>query len=471
MSIRGYSNIMGFLSSIISSIGSALGITKKPTQLGSVIVKPSEVSSVSKGTPYSVPATGVSGIGGGSSSQTSKPITDTRSLVPQGNIEEAIASQTGGGQIQLGTTTTPKMATQATYNPETTTRKGNTLTDAELAKIPINQRPKAINSLTGQEMLAPQVTTEEASPTSAYTLQQAGTAIGAAVGGTALNAIVSNASSLLLGLQNYFTSIGATAKTAAGAKSIAATSKEAAGIASKSGVGEVAVNTATKATGIKALTNILANNKLLTVGAIISMGWQTGSGQTQVRKDISSYIKDSGDLAVKLRQVGMTAEADELYQNGVDLLDGLDAIVPYIPLIGKVFEENKIQEYRDELNRVNNLYEEQLELEAKQAALDERAYKEQQLQEQRAYEERLLAERRAYEQQLLEEQRAYEEEQAAKEREADAAAAFAAEATATEGTGGSTLNFGILNSGGDIEYVDINKASQFYYGKAFEELT
>lgn len=465
---------MGFISNLISTVGKIFTPKKKET-LGEVIVKPSEVGQLSQGTRYSVPETGVSGVAGGKTTQgtsnTMENITlQGKSIVSQGNIQQELAnvSKTFTGE-QLQPTQQPKIDNQT----RGIIREGNTMTDEELMAIsPTPEgRPMMINSLTGKPMMAPQLTEAEAAVGSPYNIKSSLTSMGGASLSAAIPAILSSASAALSSLQALFTRIGAQASTTAGAKALASTAPEAAGVASKTIAGEVAVNTATKATGIQAISNILRNNKLLTAGAIISMGWQTGEKQTTTRKDISSYIKDSGELAVKLRQAGMNEEADQLYENNKDLLDGIDTIIPYIPLIGKVIEENKIQKYRDELSALNNKYEELQIEQAKQKVLDDRAYKEQQLQEQRRYDEARLAEARAYAESQKEEERRYQEEQAAKESEAAEAEALRAEALATESLGGSTLNFGILGSGGDIEYVDINKAAQYYYGKPYEELT
>ena len=84
---------MGFFSNIINSIKKTLGIGQ-PKQLGSVIVKPSEVSQISKGTPYSVPETGVTGVGGGASKQ------GTPFSIPTGNIQEELKSGSTGANVQ-----------------------------------------------------------------------------------------------------------------------------------------------------------------------------------------------------------------------------------------------------------------------------------------------------------------------------------------------------------------------------------
>ncbi len=70
------SSIGGAVSGAISSVSQALGITKKPTQqLGSVYIKPNEVSQVTGNTPVTVVDTSKS----------------TSSLIPSGNIQNSLS--------------------------------------------------------------------------------------------------------------------------------------------------------------------------------------------------------------------------------------------------------------------------------------------------------------------------------------------------------------------------------------------
>ena len=77
------------------------------------------------------------------------------------------------------------------------------------------------------------------------------------------------------------------------------------------------------------------------------------------------------------------------------------------------------------------------------------------------------AEQRAYNEAQRDEQRAYNEQQQAIADQQQ----FVEESTATENSGASTLNFGILGSSGEVEFVDRDAASNVYFGKVFEELT
>ena len=83
-----------------------------------------------------------------------------------------------------------------------------------------------------------------------------------------------------------------------------------------------------------------------------------------------------------------------------------------------------------------------------------------------------------YSQYQKEEQRDYNEAQTAEQRaysESQTAAAYEQkaidEATDTQEAGSSTLNFGILNSSGEQEFVDRDAASNVYFGVVYEELT
>jgi hypothetical protein len=293
--------------------------------------------------------------------------------------------------------------------------------------------------------------------------------------------------------------VGSLALTANGAKELASTIPEASGVypwLAKTGitgavgeVGAVASNTKTAATGIKAITQalFLTNLGKATIGGIILSTGLTGS--TQVRKEVSDYIKNSGEMAMELREVGMNDLADELAASNKDLKDGFDVIIPYIPYLGKNIEMNKIQGYTDRLNEMNLKYEAAVKkekeeeimtaLETEQQAAevkreqdladtaDERAYEEKQDAAQRPQDQADLADKRAYEEAKLKEQRAYDEEQAriAEERR------MGIEGTATETAQGSTLTFGLLNTSGAVEFVDKDKASNVYFGKTYEELT
>jgi hypothetical protein len=214
---------------------------------------------------------------------------------------------------------------------------------------------------------------------------------------------------------------------------------------------------------------------------------------------MTKYIKDSGELMVKLQEAGMTDLAKELRDSNDDLKNGFDVITPYIPLIGQNREKTKILDYTDRLNEIILTYDEkakQMTEEKKQAAekaaadakIEQRAYEEKQLADKRAYEEKQLADKRAYDEQQAKDKAAADKEKADRERrqkqqdvaeqrtyteqqdQIQAERQYDLSATATESAGSSTLNFGLLSSGGSIEFVDRDKASQVYFGKPYELL-
>jgi FKBP-type peptidyl-prolyl cis-trans isomerase len=74
---------------------------------------------------------------------------------------------------------------------------------------------------------------------------------------------------------------------------------------------------------------------------------------------------------------------------------------------------------------------------------------------------------RDFQQQQQQQQQDYQ----AQNNQAQWQADYNAQATATETSQGSTLTFGLLNTGGATEFVDKDKASQVYYGKNYDELT
>jgi hypothetical protein len=293
--------------------------------------------------------------------------------------------------------------------------------------------------------------------------------------------------------------LGQVALSPGGASAIASAIPEAAGIAPAiAKVGLPLVNTATTAAKVGFITKLLTTqgvSSALGIGAIV----QGISGATSTREKISDYIKDSGELIMKLREAGMTDMADELAESNKDLRDGWDLIIPYLPVMGKHTEMNKVQGYRDKLNEDLNAYDAKVRSDKEKQAADKLAADQAAKIEQRAYDEKQLADKRAYEEKQLTDKRAYDEQQAKDKAAADAAKAdkerqqkqqdvteqrtyteqqaqFQANqqydqlATATESAGSSTLNFGLLSSGGSIEFVDRDKASQVYFGKPYELL-
>lgn len=318
----------------------------------------------------------------------------------------------------------------------------------------------------------------------------------------ALNvALLINAASGIYKAMATMNKIGAVALAPGGAEAIAATIPAAGGIAPTvaSTVAPVA-NTKTVATTIGFLKNILATKNILrtslVLGGVVGV-FSSAAGSAKEKTDIEEEV---GDYLPKLREAGMVDMADELRDSVADLRDGWDAVISYLPYIGKNIGSSKIEGIRSKLNKAVDDYDAIVKKEKEQELTAEIAYKTQQQEEQRIYDEQQLAEKRAYEEQQLadkraydesqaalkeqqqqqttEEQRAYNEQQTAEQRaynEQQQALrdqqAAGLEATATETSQGSTLTFGLLNSAGGKEFVDKDKAAQYYFKAPYEELT
>lgn len=83
------------------------------------------------------------------------------------------------------------------------TKRGNTLTDAELELIPRNERPLMINPLTGKEMLSPQLTTEESRLFGAENIQATLSSFGAFGGGAGSAGKIASARASLVNLNKW----------------------------------------------------------------------------------------------------------------------------------------------------------------------------------------------------------------------------------------------------------------------------
>jgi len=328
--------------------------------------------------------------------------------------------------------------------------------------------------------------------------------------------------------------IGSIALTPGGAATLAEASPEAAGVVKTvASAGVPAVNTINNASRIKALTGVMSRLGMgnAAIGYVLAASGlsvpltSSISGAASTDESISKFAEEVGNYLPKLRDAGMNDEADELNDLVKDLRDGLDVAVKYIPLIGKSIESSKISGYKDKMNSITDSYEAKIKADEafvadvalryrlgeevspqdvskaakidpdilllKQAAdklaaekaaqpgidaqkaADAQASKE----EQRRYNEQREAEGRTYSEGQKEDQRAYNEQQQAEQRayneaqqaKADEMAQDASD-TATETSGGSVLNFGLLSSSGALEFVDRDKASQVYFGKPYELL-
>ena len=287
----------------------------------------------------------------------------------------------------------------------------------------------------------------------------------------------------------YFIGTGTSALTAKGASTLASGSAEAAGVApAVTTAGGVTPNTATAAKGIGAISKALKDNQLLSLGAIVSTLYQTTTGSTTVETRLTKFLKESGDALVTLRENGMDSEAYEIESMMKDLQDGWDKITPLIPWIGKGKEIGKIEEYQRTLDN----YIRQSEALVKQQEEKDKALLEMQKVENEQdtgnyYGKNYLGTGLSGSDfdRKLREAEAEEDDQDPNnyygknwqnsglsgsdyDRKVSAGEL---EATGVETTGTSNLDFGLLRSGGDVQFVDRDKAAQYYFGKVFEELT
>lgn len=307
-------------------------------------------------------------------------------------------------------------------------------------------------------------------------------------------AAVLNAAGAVFQTVRGMATVGATAATVGGAEALAGANLAATGVSVTYGpttIG-VAANTANLANQIKMIAGIPAAAKnAATLGGVITL---TGAASTigkssndrqKVKEETIKYLKDSGDLAVELREVGLTDLADEIDAGNRDLLEGLKSTLPYVPFMTKNAKLSELQDYVQRLDEITRSYkakvkadnereiEEALAEERKQAQAKElqdqmdmenkRSYERNQEREQRRYNEAQEKEQRAYNEARLAESRAYSESQRAQE--------ILAEGAGTQAADPSSLKFGLLHPGSATEFVDRDKASQFYFQKPYAELS
>lgn len=259
--------------------------------------------------------------------------------------------------------------------------------------------------------------------------------------------------------------------------------------------GQVASNTKSTLTLLKEVNSVsrYLTRPLLTVGAmtsfIVGKNQLSQMGQVAISDDIETFYSDWSKQAQKFRDVGMYNEAEELYQCAKDVESDLNNGAFSNILSGRKEGTAAINKCKKELSESIVEYDRIVSNERAKAAeiavAEERAQAELKRQqeladkeEQRRYNEQqdmlqrqqLLADRadeRAYKEAQLAEQRAYNEKLLAQQQQQ----ADFESATATENSGSSALVFGLLNSSGEVEFVDRDAASKAYFGKVFEELT
>lgn len=249
----------------------------------------------------------------------------------------------------------------------------------------------------------------------------------------------------------------------------AATIPEAAGTITKAAATAGTITQNTKNTA--SLIQLLKSTKII-VGGVVGLGGlltylTTTSGRnTGTREEQVNFAKDSGELQLKLRQAGMFDMADELYETNKELEEGLNKLSILKPLLPYKIK-NGIAEAERELNEANTEYErvkyEQEQEELKAAEQAKAAAEEQQ----RAFQ---VEEREARQEFETSEREARQEYQLQQTSQA-AADQARLEATETIEGSGSTLNFGLLGTGGATEFVNKDRASQYYFEKTYEELT
>jgi hypothetical protein len=276
-------------------------------------------------------------------------------------------------------------------------------------------------------------------------------------------------------------------------------------IVSPGGIEEVASNTAEAAGNLKkgatAAGEVVDNSKnmkeilkqitkdakayaapLTVIGAVFGFYYgkkkSVSAGRTAIDDDATAFSKSFVQDGKTLTEAGYPELANEIYQCAEDVKTALESGDFDNIFDGKEKGLKAMNECRDRLYNGLTQVEKDKTEKAKQDAIDkaaadaaaleeQRLYNEQQKEEQRLYNEQQKEEQRLYNEAQRDEQRRYNEQQIAAQAEAEAIA----EATALEGAEGSTLNFGLLSTGGAVQFVDQDKAAQVYFKKPYEELT
>lgn len=273
--------------------------------------------------------------------------------------------------------------------------------------------------------------------------------------------------------------------TPEGAQSVAGNIPEAGGVLKEAAdAGKVVTNSKTMAETLKQIVQIgkFAAAPLLVAGSVFGLYYGKRSAVENAQIAISddatafslSFVKDEQAL----RDAGLPELADEINRCAQDVKDALESGDYNNLFTGKKEGMKALNQCKDNLAAGLSQVEKIKAQEAAQKILDaqlaadeaERLRREQLIkdrEDQRAYQERQTADQRAYQERQLADQRAYNEQQLAAQQRAQ----YNMEATATQSAEGSTLTFGLLNTGGATEFVDKDKASQVYYGKNYDELT
>jgi hypothetical protein len=461
---------MGFFSDIVSGISEFFGFKKKP-QLGEVYVKPSEVSSVSEGVSYEVPETGEKGVGtnkGGRTqlgevyvkpSEVSSLSPGTPFSVPTLPEEKSIMPSTSS----IGSTTSGDIRAEGSSiigTGEVGTESSIGTGGGEIKELtPIDKIKNLLfgnylekNPLTGEVYINP----ETGQPNKVY----ANTVpIGPAAG------------------VNY-ANVGDLVKNANGLNQVAGNVQEAQGIISGAEqAGEIAKNSKNVLTLLNGFVSSHPWVPALSLGFIISQVTQTITKEATLESKETEFIKEAGASADLFRELGMYDEANKAEEMMRDLRSGIDEWLYYIPFgIGEAFGSERLEKYKRILDDYIRQYDQRKEEEVKQLVLEEREYEEKKLEEKRRYDEQQQAADRAYAESQKQEQRRYDEQQQAEQR------AYESGLPQYESEPGSTLGFGLLNSGGATVLVkktaqnagqlvtDPEEISMYYFGIPYAQL-
>lgn len=249
-------------------------------------------------------------------------------------------------------------------------------------------------------------------------------------------------------------------------------------------VTEIAVNSKNFMTMVKQVGTVskaFATPVKAVGGVALLLGawvWRGQSSKITMDKDFSAFMGTWADNAQKFRDAGQPELADEIVECATDFSEALDSGTYdniFTGLKGGTAALNvcktMLAEDIDKLNQKEAADEKKAaedKITADKAAADLK--RQQDLQDvaaKQAYETQTAQTQREQKLQDVQSQRDYETKQ---QRDAAEAQAFS-EDTATENVPGSTLTFGLLNSGGGVEFVDQDKAAMAYFKKPFEELT
>jgi len=340
-----FSSIGSSISNALKGIGSTVSNAvsslsgKKTTQLGSVIVKPEEVSKVSKGTSYSVPATGESGVKGVSkSSGTAKTSTN---LVPTGNIQEELATTTGGNEIQIPGTSgsNAKKLLSTAANILSGAQSGTSVTAQEGEKLSAGQKiynlifgnNLEVNPLTGVPNTDAEGNPIRVAASTFPGFNLAGSAIGS-LGGTVglldktddiANSVkyansLSKANNMIQGYEKVANAIQNGDEILTGVNAAAAAGNTVTSVAG------IAVNTATTTKKFKAILDLVKSNSKtgLWVAGALATWITTGSFAANEHRDAEASLQfaitdanQNGDYATakKLKDYYDDIATDKLY--------------------------------------------------------------------------------------------------------------------------------------------------------------